>query len=32
MRVKGTMKLEGGAMRLENCKLEKVGSSALSDE
>jgi hypothetical protein len=32
IRVKGTMKLEGGAMRLENCKLEKVGSSALSDE
>jgi hypothetical protein len=32
MRVKGTMKLEGGAMRLENCKLEKVGSAALSDE
>jgi hypothetical protein len=32
IRVKGKMKLEGGAMRLENCKLEKVGSSALSDE
>ena len=32
IRVKGTMKLEGGAMRLENCKLDKVGSSALSDE
>ena len=32
IRVKGTMKLEGGAMRLENCKLEKVGASALSDE
>lgn len=32
IRVKGKMKLEGGAMRLESCKLEKVGSSALSDE
>jgi hypothetical protein len=32
IRVKGKMKLEAGTMRLENCKLEKVGSSALSDE
>lgn len=32
IRVKGTMKLEGGTMRLENCKLEKVGSAALSEE
>lgn len=32
IRVKGTLKLEGGAMRLEHCKLEKVGSSALSEE
>ncbi|HEU4478478.1 MAG TPA: hypothetical protein VFR80_08160 [Pyrinomonadaceae bacterium] len=32
IRVKGKMKLDAGTMRLENCKLEKVGSSALSDE
>jgi len=32
IRIKGKMNLEGGSMRLENCKLEKVGSSALSDE
>jgi len=32
IRIKGKMKLEAGTMRLENCKLEKVGSSALSDE
>lgn len=32
MRVKGKMKLEGGAMRLEDCKLEQVGPSALSGE
>jgi hypothetical protein len=32
IRVKGTMKLEPGAMKLENCKLEKVGESALSEE
>ena len=32
IRLKGTMKLEGLSMRLENCKLEKVGSAALSEE
>ena len=32
IRVKGKMKLDAGTMRLENCKLEKVGSSALSEE
>ena len=32
IRVKGKMKLEGGSMRLEKCKLEKTGAYALSDE
>jgi hypothetical protein len=32
IRVKGKMKLEGGAMRLENCKLARIGASALSEE
>lgn len=32
IRVRGKMKLEGGSMRLEECKLEKVGSAALSEE
>ena len=32
MRLKGTMKLETGSMRLDHCKLDKIGIYAMSDE
>ncbi len=32
IRLKGKMKLEGGSMRFEDCKLAAAGSTALSDE
>ena len=32
MRLKGKLKLETGSMRLDNCKLDKIGIYAMSDE